>query len=100
LTTCRMNNAAIDALTAADIDLFTAQLKAVLPNWETYPEPAQAALFDMAYNLGIGGLKKFPHMLAAVDAADWDTAAKECHRNGIGDARNAETAALFRQLAG
>jgi GH24 family phage-related lysozyme (muramidase) len=100
LTTCRMGDDAIDALTAADIDKFTAQLRSSLPNFDTYPDPAQAALFDMAYNLGIGGLKKFPHMLAAVDAGDWETAANESHRNGIQDARNAETAALFRQCKG
>jgi GH24 family phage-related lysozyme (muramidase) len=100
LTTCRMSDDAIDQLAAGDIDAFTAQLQKTLPKWSTYPEPAQAALFDMAYNLGIGGLKKFPHMLAAVDAGDWETAANECHRNGIGEARNQETAALFRQCAG
>jgi len=100
LTTCRMSNDAIDALTAADIDAFTAQLRAALPKFDTYPAPAQAALFDMAYNLGIGGLKKFPHMLAAVDAGDWEAAAQQSHRNGIQDARNNETAALFRQCLG
>ena len=100
LTTCRMSNDAIDALTAADIDAFAAQLRANLPKFDTYPAPAQAALFDMAYNLGIGGLKKFPHMLAAVDAGDWETAAQQSHRNGIQDARNNETAALFRQCLG
>ena len=97
LTTCRMNDAAIDQLAAADVDRFTQSLAANFPNWNSYPAPAQAALFDMAYNLGIGGLKKFHNMLAAVDAGQWETAAQQCHRMGIGDARNQETAALFRQ---
>jgi GH24 family phage-related lysozyme (muramidase) len=100
LTACRMGNDAIDQLCTADVASFTTQLEKTLLKWGTYPEPAQAALFDMAYNLGIGGLKKFPRMLAAVDAGDWVTAANECHRNGIGDARNQETAALFRKCAG
>ena len=39
-------------------------------------------------------------VLAAVDAGDWETAAKESHRNGIQQARNDETAALFRQCLG
>jgi len=99
LTTCRMGDAAIDQLAAADVQRFTTLLTANLPNWATYPAPAQAALFDMAYNLGIGGLKRFPNMLAAVDAGEWETAAQQCHRMGIGDARNQETAALFRQAA-
>ena len=100
LTTCRMNDDAIDALVAADVARFTGQLQAGFPNWNTYPGPAQEALFDMAYNLGIGGLKKFHNMLAAVDAGQWETAAQECHRTGISEDRNQETAALFRQAAG
>ena len=51
----------------------------------------------MAYNLGVGGLMKFPKMLAVCAAGDWETAATECRRNCIGDDRNAKTAALFRQ---
>jgi len=39
-------------------------------------------------------------MLAAVDAGDWETAAQQSHRNGIQQARNDETAALFRQCLG
>ena len=100
LTTCRMSDDAINQLATADVQSFTESLQAKLPNWNTYPEPAQEALFDMAYNLGVGGLLKFHNMLAAVDAGDWETAAQQCHRMGIGDARNQETAALFRQAAG
>ena len=97
LTACRMSDDAIDQLAANDVAAFTASLRANFPQWDTYPAPAQAALFDMAYNLGVAGLKKFTSMLAAVNAGDWETAAQECHRMGIGDARNQETAALFRQ---
>ena len=101
LSTSRMNDAAIDALAAADIERFTKLLKDKLPQWDTFPAPAQAALFDMAYNLGIEGLlHKFPHMLNAVNRGDWETAARECHRTGIQEPRNQETAALFRQAEG
>ena len=99
LTQCRMANSDIDALLAADIASFEAQLAAELPNWNTYPEPAQEALFDMAFNLGLNGLKKFPSMLAAVDAGQWEAAASECHRKGINEDRNQQTASLFRQAA-
>ena len=97
LTKCRLSADATDALLLQDIDAFAAQLTKLLPAWTGYPEPAQQALFDMAYNLGLGGLMKFPKMLAACAAGNWETAATECRRNGIGDDRNAETAALFRQ---
>jgi GH24 family phage-related lysozyme (muramidase) len=100
LSQCRMADPDIDALIAADVTRFAASLAAALPNWSTYPVPAQAALFDMAFNLGLGGLKGFPHMLAAVDAGQWNVAAAQCHREGIGDDRNQETAALFLQAAG
>ena len=100
LTQARMTDADIDALIARDVASFETSLAATLPNWNTYPAPAQAALFDMAFNLGLGGLRKFPHLLAAVDAGQWAAAAAQCHRQGIGDVRNQQTAALFLQAAG
>jgi GH24 family phage-related lysozyme (muramidase) len=99
LTRCRMADPDIEKLLAGDIQIFENKLSAVLPKLAQYPEPAQQALFDMAYNLGIAGLLKFHKMLAAVDAGNWETAAAESRRNGIGDGRNAEIAALFRQAA-
>jgi len=92
-----MADDAVNDLVESDIERFEAQLAGARPKWGSYPEPVQEALFDMAFNLGLGGLKKFPKMLQAVDAGDWETAAQECHRAGIQAARNEETAALFRQ---
>jgi GH24 family phage-related lysozyme (muramidase) len=100
LTQCRMADADIDVLIAADLTHFEALLAAKLPNWNTYPEPAQEALFDMAFNLGLGGLMKFPSLLKAVDNGNWTEAAAQCHRKGISDARNQATANLFLQAAG
>lgn len=100
LTACRMTNDDIGRLVDADIQAFEAKLVSALPNWNGYPAPVQEALFDMAYNLGLGGLLKFSRLLQAVNAGDWSTAAAQCHRRGIGDARNQETAQLFLQAAG
>ena len=97
LTQCRMADDAINALCEADIESFEGRLAKELPKWNTYPEPVQEALFDMAFNLGIDGLKKFHMLLAAVDRGDWETAAQQCHRMGIQESRNNATAALFRQ---
>jgi GH24 family phage-related lysozyme (muramidase) len=99
LTQCRMADSDIDALVSSDVHKFETSLAAALPNWSTYPPPAQAALFDMAFNLGLGGLKKFPRLLAAVDAGQWEVAAAQCHRQGIAEIRNQQTADLFRQAA-
>jgi lysozyme len=87
----------IDNLLDKDISSFTAELRKHLPKFDSYPDPAQDALFDMAYNLGIGGLLKFHNLLAACDVGDWDRAAQESARNGIGAERNQGTAELFRQ---
>jgi GH24 family phage-related lysozyme (muramidase) len=97
LSRCRMGNDAIDTLAAADVDRFAAQIAAALSKWSGYPTCVQSALFDMAFNLGLGGLLKFRNLLAACDAGDWATAAAECHRKGIAESRNDATAALFRQ---
>lgn len=98
MTKCRIDDTQIDAINAADIRKFEEALRLELPAWDTLPEPAQVALFDMAFNLGIGGLfRKFPKMIAAVKALDWATAAAQCHRNGIQESRNEETAQLFLQ---
>ena len=99
LTQCRMSDADIERLVEADVQSFQDQLAKVLPGWSSCPEPVQQALFDMAFNLGIGGLKKFPRLLQAVAAGDWNTAAAQCHRQGIQEDRNKEIAALFLQAA-
>jgi GH24 family phage-related lysozyme (muramidase) len=100
LTQCRLSAEAVDALLFSDIEAFEKNLTVSLPAWKSYPEPAQQALFDMAYNLGVGGLLKFHKMLAACASGEWEAAATECRRGGIADARNQETAALFRRAAG
>jgi len=101
VTKCSLDDPAIAALVDDDITKFEAELRTKLVKWETYPETVQQALFDMAYNLGVNGLlKKFPKMFAAVNSGDWETAAKECRRNGIADQRNAATAELFRVATG
>lgn len=74
--------------------------RAMQPVWRLtlLPEPAQLALVDMAYNLGVSGLSKFHKLQAAVLVRDWHTAAAECMRNGVQPARNAATAQLFTSL--
>jgi GH24 family phage-related lysozyme (muramidase) len=99
LSTCRMGDAGITRLCGLDIDRFEAELKTALPKWDTYPEPAQEALFDMGFNLGVAGLLKFKNMLAAVDRGDWPAASRESHRTGIQESRNQAIAGLFLKAA-
>ena len=84
---------------------FVPGLVKVLPLFERFPTKAQAALLDMAWNMGIGrpagdgkkatGLRQFPTMLGACEAGDWATAAIECRRAGVREERNEWTKALF-----
>jgi GH24 family phage-related lysozyme (muramidase) len=91
---------AIQALLLSRVQGFTAQLIRAFPEFDSYPDEACAALFDMAFNLGLEGLlTKFPHFTQAVRNQDWATAAAQCTRGGIQPSRNAWTAAQFQQAA-
>lgn len=60
-----------------DIEWVTEELDANMPWWRTMPEPAQRALANMAFNLGMPTLKLFLNMLAALQAGDYEKAAVE-----------------------
>jgi len=79
----------IDSLLKSRVQEFTTTLCATFPDFNSYPAEACAAIFDMAFNLGIMKLtSQFPTFCKAVKAKDWATASKESTRGGIGDARN------------
>ena len=47
-------------------------------DWYQKLDPVrQSVILDMAYNMGIGSLLHFPHMLAAIAKGDWQTAHDE-----------------------
>ncbi len=88
----------ISSILNADVQSFLSSVIASFPDFNSYPAEACAAIFDMAYNLGAGKLvSDFPTFCKAVKAKDWATAAKECQRGGIGDARNAWTKAQLEK---
>jgi GH24 family phage-related lysozyme (muramidase) len=95
-----MTPAAVDALLDRDISVMENGLRANLPAYDSFPGPAQDALLDMAFNLGVHGLiAHFPHLISAAVAKDWNTCATQCHRNGISESRNQKTADMFRSAA-
>ena len=99
-TTIRLSDDYVETILEKDIAAFLGYLHLTWPNFDSFPEPAQEAAFDVAYNVGSKGLTtKFPHLVQAIDAGDWTTAAAQCHRTGIQESRNQETAALFLQAA-
>jgi hypothetical protein len=90
----------IDSLLKTRVKQFTTQLVASFPDFNSYPDEVKAALFDMAYNLGINKLKsQFPTFCKAVKDKDWEKAASECKRGGIPDDRNNWTISQFEAAA-
>jgi GH24 family phage-related lysozyme (muramidase) len=90
----------IDSLLSSRVVEFVASLQTPFPDFDFYPPEACAAIFDMAFNLGLRGLTSgFPRFCRAVKAQDWATAAGECTRIGIGPDRNNWTKAQLQAAA-
>jgi GH24 family phage-related lysozyme (muramidase) len=83
----------IDAIFIQDLRRFGPLLNRNFGSLKNIPEPAIIALYDMAFNLG--GFVAFPRLRMAVLAQDWELAATECQRLGIGARRNRLTQMLF-----
>lgn len=60
-----------------DIGYATRQLIASLPWAEQMDDVRRGVLIEMAFQLGLGGLLQFKHMLAAAQQSIWDRAADE-----------------------
>lgn len=78
---------------------FVPGIKRTFNRFDKYPAPAQAALVDMAYNLGVSGLAKFQALAAACELGHWRTAAAECHRSTTRPDRNDWTRDQFLACA-
>ena len=85
---------------------FLKGLRGLFPGFDGYPQPAQRALVDMAYTLGVRGLEtKFPSFVAACRDGNFAEAAEQSERklkaNGgrKGDARNVATRNLLLEAA-
>jgi len=94
-TLARLAPASIDTMRDQDVTLKLGQITRALPEWKAWPDEVREAIVDIAFNCGIAGLLKFPKMLAAIHARDWERAALESHRPQISKERNADVAALL-----
>lgn len=95
-TQLEMSEEDIDVLLDQRIDEFVNGLQTQLAGFAQFPDPAQQALLDMAFNLGLSGLvRKFPKLTQAASEQDWQTCAAECERRGISEQRNQSTRELF-----
>lgn len=93
---------------------FLPQIKRLCPWFDYFPIPARQAIFDLAYNSGVGraeyisskgelkeatGLYKFTHLKAAIDRGDWMAAARASHRKSSRPERNKFVYDLFVRAA-
>ena len=89
LTACRLRPDDMRDLCRADLLREWGKLIKHFPLADSYPEAAQAALIDLALNLGGDFPPKWPKFTAAVLAGDWSEAAAQSHRAPpISGARN------------
>jgi len=81
--------AAVDELLRNRLDReFLPGIHRLLPDFDSYPAPAQSALVDIAFNCGVSGLSTFSHLLEACRKQQWATAADSCHRKTSRPERN------------
>lgn len=87
-----LNDAEIGALAVKHINSDRASLRGLYAGFDGFPQSAKVALHDMAYSMGITGLRNsFPRFNDAVNRRDWAAAAAESHRTTVGDDRNNAT---------
>jgi lysozyme len=67
----------ISHLLENDIRELESELRARLPWFEALDDARQGVIKNMAFNMGITGLERFPRMMQAVAQGDWNTAADE-----------------------
>ena len=99
LDTHGISAAEAENLFQADLQLAQAEAAGSLgfDNWNALDEVRQAALTDMAFDLGEGGLDGFKNMLAAIRASDWQRAHDEClaRRGQVGPRENSDAKMLL-----
>jgi type VI secretion system secreted protein VgrG len=100
LSALRLSEDAIDQLAQGRLEReFLPGLRRLYDGFDSLPAPAQSALTDMAYNVGVAGLGKFTHLREAVNARDWLTASRECAVSTSREERNAWRAWQFKESA-
>jgi GH24 family phage-related lysozyme (muramidase) len=96
VTTCRLSDTFMREEFARKTVLLSFELAKIWPGFDAFPRAAQLAIRDMAFNVGVGGLRRhWPKFRAAIERQDWAKAAEQCNRRGIQESRNDATRAAF-----
>jgi len=72
-----LNDDQINSLLDADVDRAVDAARGNVENFDDLSDNRQAAITDMAFNLGSAGLGKFENMIDAVESGDFEKAADE-----------------------
>lgn len=73
----RISRAGAQYLTKQRLDVLAVAVPRLFSNWHALNDVRRSVLMSGAYQLGVDGLADFRKMRAAVEAEDWETAAKE-----------------------
>ena len=89
----------IDKLLKAHIKDFKNQLRSKYSGFDGFPDEAQEALLDMAFNLGTHALKtEWPKLNEkGIEKKDWKAAAENCYRPDVNLERNNMVKELFKK---
>jgi lysozyme len=72
-----ISDTAVMQILLDDIEICVTELDRVRPNWRQHNEARQNVLVEMVFNLGMPRLNQFTKMWAALDAKDYNEAAKQ-----------------------
>lgn len=97
MTTIRMTEEDARMITIAHIQGNLESAQEAFADFNDYPVPAQEAILDMAYNLGISsdGVSKFPSFNRHIRNKDFASAATESNRPQLRNSRNVHVRELL-----
>lgn len=78
LTDVGLSDTEVDFLFTNDLNTAISSARQLYYQFDALPQTVQRALVNMAFNLGMGGLKSFRKMAAAIHHENWEQAAAEC----------------------
>ncbi len=93
-----ISDRAVRVILEDDVEDAKRDLYAALPWAKSLSEPRQAALLNMCFNMGIGGLLTFQKALTAMQAKDWPRAGAEILHSKYADQVGPRAHRVVRQL--
>lgn len=86
-----ISRAAADFILGEQLDLCVGDLKTVHKDFDTFTGPRKGALLNVRFQLGPSRYRGFVKMIAAVNAGDWQEAARQLRSSKMGREQAART---------